>query len=154
MNKIIIIFGLMLILIAGVAFYQFSKNQGPQMQPNGKVTIEGRTFNVEVVRESKDQQIGLTKYNTIKEDQGMLFLFEQPDTYGFWMKNMKFPIDIIFIRDDTVVSTSPEAQPIAQDAENPTIYQPEVPADKVLEIQSGLAEKYNIKTGDRVEFEL
>lgn len=154
MNKIIVIFGLILIIIAGVAFYQFSKNQGQQMQTNGKATINEQTFDVEVVRDAKDQQIGLTKYNAINENQGMLFIFERPDTYGFWMRNMKFPLDIIFIRDDTVVAISKEVQPVEQEAENPPVYQPEVPADKVLEIQSGLAEKYNIKTGDKVEFEL
>lgn len=154
MNKVIIIFGLMLILIAGVAFYQFSKNQTPLMQPNGKVTIGEHTFNVEIVRDSKDQQIGLTKYNSIKEDQGMLFLFERPDRYSFWMKSMKFPIDMIFIRNETVVFIAPEVQAPKQDEENPPVYQPTVPADKVLEIQSGLAEKNNIKTGDKVEIEL
>lgn len=154
MNKVIIIFGLMLILIAGVAFYQFSKTQQSQVKTSGKVTIAAHTFDVEVVRDSKDQQIGLTKYNSMGESQGMLFIFEQPGNYGFWMRNMKFPLDIIFIRNDTVVSLHQEVQPVEQDADNPPVYRSEVPADKVLEIQSGLAEKYNIKTGDKVKFEL
>lgn len=154
MNKTIIIFALILFLIAGVAFYQFSKNSQPQIKTNGKVTINTQKFDVEVVKDSKAQQIGLTKYNSIKDNQGMFFLFDEPGRYGFWMKNMKFPIDIIFIRNDTVVSISQEAQPVDKDASNPTIYTPPVPADKVLEIQSGLSKKYNIKTGDKVKIEL
>ena len=154
MNKIIIIFGLMLILIAGVAFYQFNNAQQPQIKTTGKVTFGSHIFDVEVVKDSTNQQIGLTKYNSLKENQGMLFIFEQPGTYGFWMKNMKFPIDIIFIRNDTVVSIAQEVPPVEKDAANPKIYQPIAPADRVLEISSGLVKKYNIKDGDKVKFEL
>jgi uncharacterized protein len=154
MNKIIIIFGLALILIAGVAFYQFNKTQQPQIKTNGKVTIGSQTFEVEVVRDTKAQQIGLTKYNSIKDTQGMLFIFEQPGIYGFWMKNMKFSIDIIFINNDTIVSIAQDAKPVKNDVPDPTVYHPEAPVDRVLEIHSGLSKKYNIKTGDKVKFEL
>jgi uncharacterized protein len=154
MNKIIIIFGLILIFIAGIAFYQFNKSQQPPMKTNGKVTIGSHAFDVEIVRDEKAQQIGLTKYTSIKETQGMLFIFEQPGNYSFWMKNMKFSIDIIFIHDDTIVSIAPDAQPLKNDAQSPQIYKPGEPTDKVLEIQSGLSKKSNIKVGDKVKFEL
>jgi uncharacterized protein len=154
MNKIIIIFGLVLILIAGIAVYQFNKNQQPQLKKDGKVTIGSHAFDVEIVRDAKAQQIGLTKYTSIKETQGMLFIFEQPGEYGFWMKNMKFPIDIIFVQNETIVSIFQDVQPVKNDTANPTIYQPQKPADRVLEVQSGLVKRYNIKDGDKVKFEL
>lgn len=153
MNKIIVIFGLILIFIASVAIYQFSKNQLSQLKPNGKVTFGKQTFNVETVKDSKAQQVGLTKYNSIKTDQGMLFVFDKPDTYSFWMKNMKFPIDIIFIKDNSVVSFVENAKPVGADAANPPIYTPTDPADKVVEIQAGLVKKYAIKKGDTVKIE-
>lgn len=149
-NKVIIIFGLLLIIFGAVVFFQFS-NKATGMKPNAKVIIGTHTFNVEVAKTSKDQQIGLTKYNNLKDDQGMLFIFEQPDMYTFWMKNMKFSIDIIYIKNDTVVSTIQKAAPAATE---PTIYRPEAPSDKVLEINAGLVKKYNIKTGDKVKFVL
>lgn len=153
MNKIIIIFGLILALIAGVAIYQFSKNQITQMKTDAKVSFPKHTFSVETVKDSKAQQIGLTKYNSIKSDQGMLFVFDKPDTYSFWMKNMKFPIDIIFINGDSVVSFVENAKPVNADVANPPIYSPTDPADKVVEIQAGLVKKYNIKKGDKVKIE-
>ena len=152
MNKIIIVFGLFLILIAGIAYYQFSKNKG--MQTTGTATIGEHKFAIEVVRDAKAQQIGLIKYNGIKDDQGMLFLFTQPGRYGFWMRNMKFPIDIIFINGEKVVSLVENVKPVNQNEPNPPIYSPSAPADKVLEINAGLVKKYSIKQGDTVKFEI
>jgi uncharacterized protein len=84
----------------------------------------------------------------------MLFVFDKADYYSFWMKNMKFPIDIIFIRGDKIVSISKNAvAPKSADASLP-IYKPEAPVDKVLEINSGLSDKHNIKKGDKVEIKL
>jgi uncharacterized membrane protein (UPF0127 family) len=68
------------------------------------------------------------------------------------MKNMKFPIDIIFINNDQIVTIQNEAQ-VIKGQENPTIYSSTGPADKVLEIQAGLSKKYNFKAGDRVKYE-
>ena len=67
------------------------------------------------------------------------------------MKNMKFAIDIIYINNDTVVSFIQKAPPAGT---TPSIYKPDSPADKVLEINAGLVKKYNIKTGDKVKIEL
>ncbi|HSA84428.1 MAG TPA: DUF192 domain-containing protein, partial [Patescibacteria group bacterium] len=64
------------------------------------------------------------------------------------------PIDILFINNDTIVSFVENVQPVAADAENPTIYQPESPADKVLEINAGLIKQYEIKKGDKVTIEV
>jgi uncharacterized membrane protein (UPF0127 family) len=150
LNKVIIIFGLLLVTFGAVVFFQFN-SKAAMVKTNGKVTINKQAFNVEVVKTPKDQQVGLTKYNGLKDDQGMLFLFEQPEMLTFWMKNMKFSIDIIYINNDTVVSVIHKAPPAGNE---PSIYKPDSPADRVLEIKAGLAQKYNIKTGDKVTFAL
>jgi len=136
-NKVIIIFGLILIIFAGIVLSQFNSKvtQGPQTK--NSVTINSHSFTVEVVKTTKDQEIGLTKYATLQPEQGMLFLFDKPNRYGFWMRGMQFPIDIIFIRNDVVVSFAENAQPLG-DKEKPVIYYPESPSDKVLEISAGL----------------
>jgi len=155
MNKIIVVFGILLALIAGIAFYQYnvSKKSQPQMKTTGKATIGSHTFNIEVVKDSKAQQIGLTKYSGLQENQGMLFIFPNPGMYGFWMRGMKFPIDMIFINNNKVVSTNENLQPIKTDAKNISIYEPAAPADNVLEIKAGLVKKYNIKKGDTVKIQ-
>jgi hypothetical protein len=152
MSKIIIILVLFLILVGGVVFYQLSQ-ASQMMKTNGKVTINNQLFNVEVVKSDKDRQIGLTKYKAIKDNQGMLFVFDNPDLVSFWMKNMKFPIDIIFIKDDTIVSIV-ENVPMPTPNTETTTYKPDAPVNYVLEINDGLVKKHNIKKGDIVKIEL
>ncbi len=158
LNRIIAIFGIVLVIFAGIVFYQFNKSTGTKssrsdsLTPSSKVVINNHTFHVTVAKTSEEQQRGLSGLNSLPSDQGMLFLFDKPDYYSFWMKNMKFPIDIIFIKDDKVVSIVENAKP--QSDTNPPIYQPEAPINRVLEINAGLSKKYNIKKGDRVEIDL
>lgn len=148
-NKIIIIFGLLLVTFGAVIFYQL--NTKSALKTTGKVTIGSHTFNVEVVKNSKDKQIGLTKYPKINADQGMLFIFDTPATYSFWMKNMKFPLDIVFIKNDKVISFVQNVKPTTSD--NPPTYNPDVPSNYVLEINAGLVKKNNIKKGDTVKIQ-
>src|SRR5258705_13440349 len=108
MNKLIVVLSVFLLLMAGVVFYELG--QAGKMKINGKVTIGKQIFDVETVKSDKDKQTGLTKYSSIKDNQGMLFPFEYPQNVTFWMKNMKFPIDIIFIKDTSIVSIVEDAK--------------------------------------------
>lgn len=116
-----------------------------------KVTIEGQTFSVKVAKTDKDKQIGLSETKRLSINKGMLFVFETSDYYSFWMKNMKFPIDIIYINGDKVTYVVNSA-PVPTD-NNLSIYQPSEKSDKVLEINSGLSKKYNIKVGSPVKIQ-
>jgi uncharacterized protein len=116
---------------------------------SSQVRINNQAFSVKLADSEKERQIGLSETKNLKDNEGMLFVFEEPGNYPFWMKNMKFPIDIIFINGDRVTTVIKNAQvPTTEDLE---IYEPEEPSDKVLELKSGMADKYNIKTGDRIE---
>lgn len=151
MSKIIIILILFLVLVGGVVFYQLSNNS--MVKTNGKVTVGNQKFDVEVVKTDKDKQIGLTKYKSMRDNQGMLFVFDNPDIQNFWMKNMKFPIDIIFIKDDTIVSVVENAPVVAPKTE-PVIYKSDSPVNYVLEVNDGLVKKHNIKQGDKIKIEI
>lgn len=153
MNKVIVIFAIVFAVFVGVVVYQFTAGMGqsPQPTPNVTVTINKQIFKATVVKESLDQQIGLSKYTSLPEDQGMLFEFTEPGYYPFWMKDMKFAIDIIFIDGDKIVSIAQDVPAPKSPDENLPQYQPEAPANKVFEIKAGLAKKYNIKKGDTVE---
>lgn len=115
---------------------------------NATVTINDQEFNVKVAKTEAQKQKGLSGANSIGEKDGMLFIFDTPDHYSFWMKDMKFPIDIIYINGDKVVTVIRNAP--TQDLKT---YQPESPSDKVLEIQAGLSEKYKIDKGSSVIIE-
>lgn len=105
-----------------------------------------QTFRVRVAETDKDRQIGLSNKNKLGEDEGMLFVFDKPDYYSFWMKEMKFPIDIVYLNGDKVITVIENALPPLNNQEL-KIYQPTEPSDRVLEIKSGLSGKYNIKKG-------
>jgi hypothetical protein len=119
---------------------------------NPKAEINGQVFSLYLARSSQEQATGLARYKSITANQGMLFLFQKADNYSFWMKDMRFPIDIIFIRGDKVVTVFQNV-PVSPNNNLP-VYTTKTKADKVLEINAGLARKYNIKIGDLVKLNL
>lgn len=148
MKKVFIIYGILIVAVILLALFKF-RNLLP-FDSKQEVSINNHKFSVEVVQSDKDKTIGLTKYNSLAQNQGMLFVFDHKGLYAFWMKNMKFPIDMIFISDGKVVSIVSDAQPADKNATNPPMYTPSQPVNDVLEINAGLSKKYNINKGDTV----
>lgn len=114
-----------------------------------KTTINNHTFKVKVVNSDMEKQIGLSQTKNLPPDYAMLFPFNQEGYYSFWMKDMKFPIDIIYINNKRIVKVF---QNVAAPNQNESlkIYVSPTPADTVLEIKAGLSEKYKLKEGDKV----
>lgn len=142
MKTVLIILGILFFVGLGLWAWQSSAKS-----PTAK--INNRTFKLFVAKTDKDKQVGLSKYKSIKEEQGMIFSFGKDDYYRFWMKEMKFPIDLIYINDGKIVTIYKNV-PIPKDKSNPQIYNSNKPADTVLEISAGLSQKYNFKEGDSV----
>ena len=151
LNKIII--GFIVILLLFSAFIVLQINKTPT--PAAKVTIDNQTFSVEIATTSAEQQQGLSGRNSLPQDQGMLFIFKTPDRYAFWMKGMKFPLDIVFINKNKIVSISHDV-PAPKDTNeaNLPVYTPDSPADQALEINAGLAKKFDFQKGDDVGVKL
>ena len=116
------------------------------------IAINGHTFSLYLAETSQEQSIGLAKYKSIAPNQGMLFLFDKSDYYSFWMKDMQFPIDIIFISGNKVVDIFQKV-PVWPNGNLP-VYTTKTKADKVLEINAGLVKKDNIRIGDIVKLSL
>lgn len=157
MNKLLVVFGIILMIIAGVVFFQFRSDGilGESTdKPSSTAAINGHTFNIEVATTSAAQQLGLSGRDSLPEDQGLLFVFENKDYHTFWMKNMKFPIDIIFIKDDIVSSIVKNAAPPESPGADLDLYRPNEPINRVLEINAGLSDEYEIKEGDKIEIKL
>ena len=113
------------------------------------VKIAERNIKVDLALTPAEQEKGLSGKNLLVEDTGMLFVFANSDKYPFWMKDMNFPIDIIWIsQDQKVVYIKKNALPELY----PETYAPTENAKYVLEITAGFADKYNLKTGDSVLF--
>ena len=104
-------------------------------------------LNVADTTEKKIQ--GLMYINKITENQGMIFLFKNPDYKYFWMKNMKISLDIVFLYNDKIVTIYKEV-PVCEKDPCP-LYASKYKIDTVLEFQKGFCEKFNLKIGDKIK---
>jgi uncharacterized membrane protein (UPF0127 family) len=114
------------------------------------LTIGSQQFNVEVATSLEQQVQGLSNRQFLEPTAGMLFIYEDLVSPGFWMKNMNFSIDIIWIKDNKVVGWT-VAQPVVAGEILPIYYPPE-PINRVFEVNAGTVEKIDLKIGDTVEF--
>ncbi|PIP73238.1 MAG: hypothetical protein COW88_02485 [Candidatus Lloydbacteria bacterium CG22_combo_CG10-13_8_21_14_all_47_15] len=101
----------------------------------------------EIADTPQERTTGLSGRTELTDGTGMLFVFDSPDMYGFWMKEMLFPIDIIWIgADGRIVWILPRVAPESY----PTVFRPDRPAQYVLETPAGYAEMHSISVGDSV----
>jgi uncharacterized protein len=110
-----------------------------------------QTLKVEVVNTPQSTILGLSGREKIGQD-GMLFIFSEKAFRSFWMKDMKFDLDIIWIADRKVVEISrkvPKPELNIPDFRLP-VYSPEMNVDMVLEIDSGKADVIGIEVGDEI----
>lgn len=115
-----------------------------------QVTIRNQSFYVELADTSISRENGLSNRPALDREHGMLFTFPKSDYHQFVMRNMNFPLDIIFIKENKIVDIKKNLPP--EGAPPKTFYTPISDADKVLEINSGLSNKYNFQVGDQVFF--
>jgi len=133
------------IFLSSIIFTVFFDTKKPT------VSINRKTFNIEIPRSNEQKELGLARYKTIAKDFGMLFIFENKDYYSFWMKSMKFPIDIIFISDNKITTIYKNVDYPKKENEKLKIYKPDVASDMVFEINAGLSDKFKFKKGDSVK---
>jgi len=115
--------------------------------PRARVTIGVHVVDAELADTPERQQRGLSGRRQLADGQGMLFPYDEPGLHGFWMPDMHFDIDILWIRAGRIVHV--EARVPHDDAR--TIYRPPEPADLVLEVPAGSAEHRGWRVGDAVE---
>jgi uncharacterized membrane protein (UPF0127 family) len=95
------------------------------------------------------RQRGLSDRASLGQGEAMLFVFPAAERSGFWMKDMNFPIDMVWIGDDLrVVTVKADALPSSY----PEAYFPDAPARYVLEIPAGDAAKFGIVPGGKAAF--
>jgi len=111
----------------------------------------GSSVAAELAVTDEERQQGLMFREKIADDQGMLFIFDDEEVHSFWMKNMSFSIDILWLdKQRRIVHLESRVPPCAADP-CPS-YTPDRPASFVLELQSGAAEKHGLKLYDRLDF--
>lgn len=124
-------------------------NLGQKLPISAQAIIAGRTIGLEVARTQEQQAMGLMYRTGLGDDQGMLFPFNPPQAVSFWMKNVRIPLDMIFMQDGKVKAIVASAPPCSTDP-CPT-YGPGTRVNQVLEMWGGRAAELGLKVGDKVE---
>jgi uncharacterized membrane protein (UPF0127 family) len=116
--------------------------------PTAEVTIGIHRIQVEVADTPERRARGLSGRPRLAEGRGMLFPYGRADRHGFWMFEMLFDIDIVWIRADRIVDVT--ARALHDPPGETPVYRPSEPADLILEVPAGTAEKLGWRIGDRV----
>lgn len=119
------------------------------------VTLGAYPIQVEVANNAYEQELGLGERDGLLPDTGMLFVFDGPaETRYFWMKGMRFCLDIIFLDQGQIIGASENACPAppgAADAEIPRQTSPG-PAEYVLEVPAGYLTAHGLGVGSSYSF--
>ena len=145
----ITIFGLLLLIGVGTIAYYFDDIRSFVMQQIGTVTIyiADTPFSVRVADTPAERAQGLSGTAPLGPREGMLFIFPESDRYGFWMKDMNYPIDILWFDDtlqlvDVAINVRPESYPES--------FAPDAPARFVVELPAFTADRLQFSEGERL----
>jgi uncharacterized membrane protein (UPF0127 family) len=119
-----------------------------------KVTVNNFDLTVYLAMNNKQIIKGLVIKNQLKENEGMLFVYQQPTKYRFSMRGMKFPIDIIWLNNARkVIHIEHSLEPCPSDSDCPKFI-PTAAALYVLETIAGFSNKHDVKIGTQIDFHL
>lgn len=121
------------------------------MLPTTMLRVGDRSILVEVASDNASRALGLSYRDALASDRGMLFDFPSPQNRSFWMNGMKFPLDILFLRDHVVVDIHANVLPPSGTSGIPEIIRSKTKADQVLEINAGKSVEWGIVEGMRIE---
>lgn len=154
MKNIIISFLIVILFIVSGFFvfknYSFKvSDKNTDQREVSFIKIKDKILNIELALTNEQRTLGLSNRKSLSENSGMLFVFPTPSKYFFWMKDMNFPIDIIWFDEDRKIiyiekNAKPESFPELFGEDKNSLY--------VLETVAGFAEKYDLKTGDEFSF--
>lgn len=119
------------------------------------VAIRGKRVTMEVVTTPEAQRRGLGGRDGLAADRGMAFPYERAGKHTFWMKDMRFDIDIVWIREDRIVDIRHRVpHPTDPSPSRLPTYTPREIANLVIEVPAGYAALHGWRIGDRVEVRL
>ena len=163
LKKVILI--ITVLVLAGFVYWQFfrtpntaSKTKAIQgytafdFVKQGELTFnsKGKKFlskiDIEIADDAQKQATGLMYRDRMKENQGMLFIFQKEDYQSFWMHNTQLPLDMIFVNKNLdIVTIRKNTTPFSDQS-----YSSTKPAMYVIEVNAGYCDRNNIKVGDKI----
>lgn len=146
------LFGLFCLAVLGsVLGLGFPKgvNKAPSQFPSltkREIVIRDEKMTLYIADTDTERQQGLSGSTRLQDDEGMLFVFPEKDLHSFWMKDMKYPLDMIFLNDNRIVDTFNNLSPETY----PKLFAPKEPANYVIEFNDSAIERLGLKTGDTI----
>jgi uncharacterized membrane protein (UPF0127 family) len=125
------------------------ETKGQMLPITAEAQIGAELIQFEVAQTPQQQALGLMFRTHLPSNRGMLFPLGRPRVVGFWMKNCKISLDLIFLRNGIVQWIQAEAPPCT--TEPCPSYGPNVPVDQVIELRGGRAQELGVKVGDRIQ---
>ncbi len=150
MKTLAVLFGIIL-GISAMSFFYVGKFRASYK----KATIEigAKRFSVDVAETMGSRAKGLSGREKLDKDEGMFFIFGSPGKYGFWIKDMKIPIDIIWIKENKIIGFEENISPqIGASEFNLKMYYPPESVKYVLEVKVGTVSEMGFKIGDEIRY--
>ena len=152
-----LLFGAVLVALAVAAVFLFDTDTASKVSPNlanydtKKVVVGEEKLVVFVADTDKKRERGLSGVPGLESGEGMLFVFDSPDRYGIWMKEMLIPIDVLWFDEGgklvhMVENMRPESYPQA--------FTPPLPAKTILEVHAGFIGRSNSKIIGQTEIKI
>ncbi len=150
--------GLLVVVMLVVFLGLFFQQQRPQNNnatipiAESSLSINNHTILLDIADTPALQRQGLSDRESLADNTGMLFVFPEKSIQNFWMYNMHFPLDVVWISDQTVVGLQKNI-PLPTTEDIPRFSSP-IPVNYVLELNAGFIKKHGISVGDMVTFNL
>lgn len=133
-------------LLALGAYLLFMPVSNPTL-PTAMLSIGSTSIEAELATTPQEQEQGLSGRLALAQGSGMFFVFDHPDKWGIWMKDMRFPIDILWADENGMIVT---IEKNVSPATYPNSFYPTVPSSYVLELPAGFADALSIATGQQI----
>lgn len=157
MRKGLFLLAGLFILAILVGLFWVNKTSGPSSRvcnpgealPLNTVSSDKAIARVEVASTGEEKNQGLSGRNCLDPDSGMLFTYDHSGDYCYWMKDMKFAIDMIWLDDEKRIVTIKDR--VGPDT-YPESFCPSRPAKYVVEVAAGKAAEYGWQIGTALSF--
>ena len=143
-NNILKLVGVITLVVLLVGYFFWKNNFSENGQFN-QIVIRRHVFKAEVITTQEKKEKGLGGRKSICGDCGMLFVFDKAGKYAFWMKDMQFALDILWIKDGKINFIEKNVQPSF-----PATMTPSENSNQVLELNAGTIDRLGITIGDEV----
>lgn len=147
--RLFAILAVLLLIVLIARSYQLPDDCRQYYRHDATIHIAGSAIKTEIADSDQELEKGLSGRICIGENEGMLFVFKEPGYYNFWMKDMKFPIDIVWVdANKRVIEVTDNIQPSTYPDTFISTRRPQY----VLELKAGQAAKLGITSGKTLDF--